>query len=239
MHRRTPGTEFCGLIDRFYLLEGKDHPGQCHEILPKSIYRLVFIQNDPDGDLYFLGPNMKMRVTPMKDFFVVNFRTGIMPRLLDIKPSEMTEQTISLGTLLGTETATLAEHLDAAQGIDEKQAFIEDFFRASGLRQAPGHSLSAHAAELIAKSGGCIRVAALAERLGASVRTIERLFHQDIGMPPKQFIRLIRFQNALDKLRVNGSGLNLADLACDCGYADQSHLAKEFNSFSQRPPSRI
>jgi|GEM_PF-580912 len=236
---RLPDKAFCGLIGRYYLLEGKDYPGQCQEILPKSNYRLVFILNDPNGGLYFLGPNMKMRITPMQDYFVVHFRQGMMPRLADIKPIDMAEQSLPLRTLLGTETATLSEELHAARGMNAKQSFMEKFFKKSRIETFSRDGLCVSAAEIVERRSGRIKVADLAECLGANVRKIERSFLEEIGVSPKRFIRLIRFQNVLTKLKADKSFKNLADLAYACGYADQSHLIREFKAFSHKLPGHI
>jgi AraC-like DNA-binding protein len=53
------------------------------------------------------------------------------------------------------------------------------------------------------------------------------LFKDEVGIPPKTFIRFVRFQNAVEKLR-NGTHTRLAEIAYDCGYADQSHFIKDF-----------
>jgi AraC-like DNA-binding protein len=77
-------------------------------------------------------------------------------------------------------------------------------------------------------------VAAVARRANLSHRQLQRLFARDIGMPPRSYLRLLRFRAALSAMRDHP---NLADAAAAEGYADQAHMAREFRSFAGLAPS--
>lgn len=236
---QEPAKSLRGMIAAFALLEGKDHDGQRHEVLPKSNFRLVFTINNTGGGLSLLGPNTKMRTHPLQDYFVVHFLPGLMPRLADVTPTELTEKFLPLRNVLGTSAALLVEAVQAGATLEERRLFMEDFFRRSGLETAFQHGPHLVAVRLIRSCCGRITVTALAAELGITARTLERMFMEHVGLPPKKFIRLIRFQHALQTIRRERAATNLADLAYACGYADQSHLIKDFVAFSHRPPGRI
>jgi AraC-like DNA-binding protein len=86
--------------------------------------------------------------------------------------------------------------------------------------------------------GGQIQVHKLADLVGTSVRTLERTFLAEVGLSPKRFIRLVRFQNTIGRVR-NQNYRTLAELASDCGYADQPHFIREIKQFTGSLPSRI
>ena len=65
-------------------------------------------------------------------------------------------------------------------------------------------------------------------------RRLQRWFARHIGLAPRTYLRVIRFQ---DSLRALGDCANLADHAAEHGYADQAHLAREFRQFAGAPPS--
>ncbi|MBP1615538.1 MAG: transcriptional activator FtrA [Bacteroidetes bacterium] len=69
-----------------------------------------------------------------------------------------------------------------------------------------------------------------------SSKQFNRIFTDYIGATPKEFVRIIRMQRALYTLQTNFNE-NFAQLACECGYYDQSHLIKEFKTFSGYTPS--
>lgn len=74
-------------------------------------------------------------------------------------------------------------------------------------------------------------VQSLARRFGLSARSLERAFEQRVGVSPKLYLRIARFQNAL-RLLMDDSTADLARLAADCGYYDQSHLVREFHALA-------
>ncbi|WP_437621585.1 helix-turn-helix domain-containing protein [Sorangium sp. So ce1151] len=86
-------------------------------------------------------------------------------------------------------------------------------------------------------SDGGARVGALAERLGVSVRQLERQFKRAAGLSPKALARLIRFSRATERLELD-PGASLTALAFELGYADQAHFIREFRAFAGMSPGR-
>ncbi len=75
----------------------------------------------------------------------------------------------------------------------------------------------------------------LSDRFSASIRTIERIFDRLVGLTPKFYLRIARFQNALRQL-MDDDHIDLAELAQSCGYYDQSHLVREFHELAGGVP---
>ncbi len=90
-------------------------------------------------------------------------------------------------------------------------------------------------ARLVA-SHGAVRVEALAGETGWSRRHLTACFRREVGMAPKAFGRLLRFQRAVALLR---AGEPLADVAYACGYADQPHMNRDFRAFLGAPPGAL
>ena len=67
-------------------------------------------------------------------------------------------------------------------------------------------------------------------------KQFERLFNELIGANPKEYARIVRFQKSLKLLQHDFENINLAQLAYQCGYADQSHFIREFKQFSGYTP---
>ncbi len=76
-------------------------------------------------------------------------------------------------------------------------------------------------------------VAALARASGKSPRWLQRWFAREIGVAPRRYLRLLRFQQAL--AGVQHSAETLAMQAADHGFADQSHMAREFRAIARAP----
>ena len=82
-----------------------------------------------------------------------------------------------------------------------------------------------------------IEVNALAESACLGYRQFKRVFTSYVGMSPKEYYRVVRFQRALYLLQ-NNPGMELVDLAYTCGFYDPSHLVKDFREFSGCSPTQ-
>ena len=67
-------------------------------------------------------------------------------------------------------------------------------------------------------------------------KQFEREFNLHIGMNPKEYARIVRFQKALKLMQHQQGKINQADLAYTCGYSDQSHLIREFRKLCGYTP---
>lgn len=74
-------------------------------------------------------------------------------------------------------------------------------------------------------------VRGVAEQTGWSERRFSQAFREEVGLSPKTWCRIQRFQRAVHQLHA-GADVPWADLALDCGFYDQSHFANEFRAFS-------
>ncbi|MFZ2446136.1 MAG: helix-turn-helix domain-containing protein [Syntrophobacteraceae bacterium] len=237
---RRPRKELAGLIGRFWCVSKNDPDGPgTFEILPDGNFDLVFLLDDSCCKLLFAGPYTRKARVPMFDFcqcFGIRFRPGKMPRIADIRPAELVDTIINPPKVLGIDINDLGEQLRSSEDIDSKRKLMEDMFIRAGGKTLLRGDLANHCTDLVESCDGRIRVRDLARVTGISVRTLERVFIEQVGLPPKKFIRLVRFQSALNKLK-EGIYRSLAELAYDCGYTDQSHFIKDFKELSGISPS--
>ncbi len=77
-----------------------------------------------------------------------------------------------------------------------------------------------------------ISVSELASAACLGKKQFERLFNEMVGANPKEYARVVRFQKSLKLLQHCSEDTNQAQLAYQCGYADQSHFIREFKQFS-------
>jgi AraC-like DNA-binding protein len=93
------------------------------------------------------------------------------------------------------------------------------------------------------ESGGQVSVEALAREAHVSNRTLERIFKENVGIPPKEFLRIARFQEVLKRLRQAGESAVLEEsllrIAFELGYYDHAHLTNEFKKYAGILPSEL
>jgi AraC-like DNA-binding protein len=76
----------------------------------------------------------------------------------------------------------------------------------------------------------------LADQIGISSRRFIQLFSNEVGLTPKLFTRVRRFQQVLQNIQT-GAELSWVDMAASCGYFDQAHFIHDFKEFSGINPS--
>ncbi len=82
-----------------------------------------------------------------------------------------------------------------------------------------------------------IEVNTLAESACLGYRQFKRIFTKHVGMSPKEYYRVVRFQRVLYLLQ-NNPEIEIADLTYSCGFYDPSHLVKDFKEFSGCSPTQ-
>jgi AraC-like DNA-binding protein len=105
-------------------------------------------------------------------------------------------------------------------------------------RATPTDDLIVRAVDRLLGADLPIAVSDLAVELGLSPRHLHRRFLDEVGVSPKRLERLARFARAW-RQAVMGPPVTWADLAMANGYADQSHLVREFRTFGARPPAHL
>jgi AraC-like DNA-binding protein len=78
-------------------------------------------------------------------------------------------------------------------------------------------------------------VASVAQDLGLSARHLRRIFHEVVGLSPKAFFKLQRFERAL-QAATDGGDITWSDIAMDAGYYDQAHMIADFRSIVGATP---
>jgi AraC-like DNA-binding protein len=105
-------------------------------------------------------------------------------------------------------------------------AVVERFLLARKRNVDPDAHVEA-AVRAIASLRGNVRVVTIAKQLGIHIDALEKRFRRAVGASPKQLASIVRLRHAVDSHR---AGMNLAELALDAGYCDQSHFIRQFRA---------
>ena len=165
----------------------------------------------------------------------VVFAPGGQRRFLAEPATQLCGEETDLELLLGREAQTLRERLMEVSGPESKFALLESFLRGR-LGAAPLHPAVRSMLLEIRRHGTACSLAEASKATGLSDRRVRDLFREEIGVSPKSFLRILRFQRAVQQLH-QGTELPWAELALACGYYDQSHFANEFHEFSGISPT--
>jgi len=158
-------------------------------------------------------------------------------QLFGIPNSEMVNKAYQGTDLLGAEAGWLWHVIAEAKSFSARVEIVEAFLlkrAANAFALTPSMAAAAH----IFRSCGRTRIAAIADRSGLSRRQFERKFLAELGMLPKHFARVTRFQMALDA-KVASPDRSWLSIAHGIGYHDQMHMIREFQSLGLGSPTNV
>ncbi len=154
-------------------------------------------------------------------------------------PGELAESSVELEDVVGLVARSLREELQGYATWPERFAAVDRVVRGLMSRhesRRDGSPEVGQAWRLIRRGGGRTPVAGVASDVGWSTRHLEQRFRGEFGITPKAAVRITRFERSVDAAR--DPHRRLADVAAECGYADQAHLAREWRDLAGLPPSR-
>jgi AraC-like DNA-binding protein len=152
---------------------------------------------------------------------------------------ELAESSVELEDVVGRVARSLRDELQGYAMWPERFAAVDRVVRGLMSRHEPRQSGTPEVEQawrLIRRGGGRTPVAGVASDVGWSTRHLEQRFRGEFGITPKAAVRITRFERSVDAAR--DPRRRLADVAAECGYADQAHLAREWRDLAGRPPSR-
>jgi AraC-like DNA-binding protein len=194
--------------------------------------------NSLRGDLIVAGPRtsaLYKTVPSIPLALFVRFRPGAATLILGVPADELTNRIVTLEELWGCEATHLHDRLLSARGLGEMLELLQRAFHVRAIRNRESASapVAKRALRLITESAMPVRVNELAASIGVSARHLRRTFTALVGIGPKEFARIIRFQRAL---RAASLGTNWTSIAMIAGYYDQAHMIAEFRALVGTTP---
>ncbi len=149
--------------------------------------------------------------------------------------SELTDSCIDLDLVF----AHLNEQLINAVSTDEQVAIISGYlFSRIAKTNTQADATIQQALSQIITSKGNVSLKELQQSVQLSERSFERRFNEHVGISPRLFARVCKFQASLSQLK-NNDFTRLSDIAYDNGYADQSHFIRTFREFAGFSPNQF
>jgi AraC-like DNA-binding protein len=200
----------------------------------------IAIEQHPNGgfDGYLRGPLLRpveLRFTAPTTLIGVRLRPGVAFNLSGIAAHSMADRRVRLsdyGAFRELVSIDPVPHTPI-----EWIAALQDFL----IARLEGTSLNPLVARALAEihaERGCISVAAIAARCGASERHLARAMRGWVGYGTKRYAGIVRFQSTLVQME-RAPQLPVAMLATETGYFDQSHLTVDVTRYAGATPARL
>ncbi|MFO0696885.1 MAG: helix-turn-helix domain-containing protein [Polyangiales bacterium] len=230
LERRTPRPELAPYVERYWIVRW-DLPASepyVSETLPFPAVNLVF----ESGRTAVHGiPKRRFsrRLEGRGSVLGVKWNPGGFVPFAGVSMHALVDRVVPLEGLFGEAGTALDVRVLATDDDAERIACVEAFLLERRPPEPEPRIRLATEAVRVAEQSGTTRVEALAEQLGLSVRTLERLFRSHVGASPKWVLRRFRIHEAAERA-AKGEAIEWARLADELGFADQAHLSKEFRA---------
>jgi AraC-like DNA-binding protein len=162
--------------------------------------------------------------------------------VLGLPAGELASADLPAADVLGSFVERAREALLASRTWPERFAALDRLLQARLAAAGPDAACApppevVHGWRLLRSTGGRVSVSTLARETGWSARHLAAVMARETGLTPKAAARVIRFDRARRAVAAAG-GARLAQVAAETGYADQSHLDREFRALAGLAPSR-
>jgi AraC-like DNA-binding protein len=249
-----PKPPLSKFVDNFWLYEGHEAERKTERILPTGTLELAINlrQNEqrfydaerPENCSRFSGAIVSgahgrgFAPDTAEEVFVigVHFKPGGAFPFLGIPAGDLADTHVDLETLWGPSAGRLRERLCEARTSAERFQLLQKALLNRLCQGVEQHYAVSAALEMFRKNQAGPTVREAAKYLGLSQRRFIQVFKAEVGMTPKLFSRIQRFQQTRTFIQQNPSP-NWASLALDLGYFDQSHFIREFLEFSGLSPT--
>jgi AraC-like DNA-binding protein len=251
---RVPRPPLDSFIESIWVYQNDPRPHALERILPTGAAQLIVNLKEDQTRLYnpefphrlvatsgsvLSGVQSRFQVidTSEQEYVAgVAFKPGGTLPFMRIPAHEARDTDVPLEALWGPHrTATLRERLlegnDIDSTLDALEAVLHEVWRPPGLHPAVDYALAAFDRAPLTTS-----VAKVTGAIGLSAKRFIERFEVEVGLTPKRYCRIRRFQRALT-LANRGRQVEWTRVALDCGYFDQAHFIHDFRGFAGLTPT--
>ena len=245
-----PSERLKDYIDYYFIIEKQkgNHPPV--EVFPSPQAEMVFTYGDENASYSVIGSGKEQLTSDyaISGFFtqkatyrnnhslgviMVGFKPWGIQSFTGFPVSEITDQNLDLKDLYPARLRLLEDEIRTVRTTQQRITVIEKFLLEL-LRYPQSDNLIREAVIAINQSRGQARVRSLAAEFHLSEKQFNRRFVQSVGIPPKLFSRIVRFQHILTLL--DNMQLKLLDIAICSGFYDEAHFIREFEQFASVTP---
>jgi AraC-like DNA-binding protein len=247
-----PAPPFGRFVHLLWYAQGAELDHRRERILPTGRSQLVinlsrdFLLDCPEGlpdqrtaPELLVGQRSVYEIVDTSDLanlIGVVFAPAALPVFTADRADLFSNRSVALDQLWGRQAHVLRDALREVSSPQQKLRTLENFLIINFRQRMEHRRFLAHPAVEFAlrrfgQAPAVATVAGMAKYTGWSERRFSQIFREQVGFGPKAWCRIQRFQRAMRQMQTC-LGIPWAELAVECGFYDQAHLANEFRAFS-------
>ncbi len=219
-----PSQELAPYVARYWVVDW-DYPEPYRQkIVPYPNVHLTFTGGAATVTGVVSGYQVKV-LDGVGRVFGIAFRPGMFRPFLRRSVATVTDRVLAAAEVFGPDLP-----------VDVDVPTAERFLLDRLPEPDPRAFAAADAVDLVTTNPDVTRVETLADAVGTSVRGLQRLFAEHVGIGPKWVIRRYRLHEVTERMAAGGE-IDWAALAVDLGYADQGHFIRDFRAMFGETPT--
>lgn len=242
-------------IDHFFYYTGFSPTHSVERFLPDGEVQIIFDLTDYPKPIYdnetlreiqscknvwFSGFRTKPLTIPSgekSEMLIVQFKKGrAFP--FSIEPMQnLRNSVINAELIIGTDILTIREQLMGDLSPLEKCQLLERLLIQHFQKKLIENPFVDFAISKIFASPNQSSIKTISDKAGYSQKHMIKIFKEHVGVTPKEFLKVIRFQKVIQQIEEIDS-IDWSTIAFDCGYYDQSHFIADFKAFSGFTPTK-
>ena len=241
-----PGQPLAAWVEQLWYSEGYPVAHRTERVLPSGKFQLVIDLSEASfrtpAPPLVIGMRSRYSVIEtagLQCMIGVVFRAGGARALWNLSAGEFYNREVPLDLVLGGAALRLRDRLREAATPAERFWILEGVLlhamRSAAEKQLGLHPAVQYALEEFQRAPHIRSVLDVTRDAGLSRRRFAQLFREQIGLTPKLYCRVNRFQNVVRRI-ASSRRVDWADVAVAGGYCDQAHMANEFRAFSGISP---
>lgn len=236
-----PQPPLSDFVDSLWLYEGYARPHVKEHVLPTGTTGLVINLREDARDTTTVGGAQSqffvLDTSEPMSVIGVHFKPGGAFPFLKVPAHELQDLFVTLDELWGQRAGELRERLLEARTPEAKFSILEQALLAQAAGRFARHPAVRFALNEFRSVQHLRRITDVTDQIGLSARRFIEVFRKEVGLTPKVFCRIRRFQGVLHSVATAKQGIDWADIALSCGYFDQAHFIHDFRVFSGVNPS--
>lgn len=242
-------------IENFVYFKGYNPEHSIDRYLPDGYTSIVFDMTDHPKFIYdnntlkeiqscrkvwFSGIRENFITIPSgrdNEMLVINFHKGKAYPFVEMPMHELTDFVVDGELVLSNEILNLREMLLERYSVQHKFSCVEQFLMKLFSKRLTRNVFVDYSVDQIINNPTQLSIHKLSDKVGFSQKHFIKIFKEHVGLSPKAFLKIVRFQKAIRDIEINRSA-NWTDIALECGYYDQAHFINDFKDFSGFTPTQ-
>jgi AraC-like DNA-binding protein len=236
--RLHPGLALAPYVEMLWGCEGYEATHRRERVLPNARFQLIIDLAPEPQPSVIVGMRTRystLETASVQSVIGVVFRPGGVRPFFDPPAHEFCNRHVALDEVWGSASGALRNRLLEVTNLAARLRLLESALQRR-LGQVPElHRAVRYALGEFGRAPNAAGILEVARDTGLSRRRLTGLFREQVGLTPKVYCRLCRFQQVVRRI-ASGAPINWVQVSLDGGYYDQAHMAHEFRGFSGFSP---